>query len=93
MSDIPLVDLVRARRQGLTSAIAGTQGATGPTGIGIVSANSNAAGNITFVLSNSNTLTIASLTAGLIPLANLKSIVAISTDFADFKSKVANIVL
>jgi len=64
MSDIPLVDLVRARRQGLTSAIAGTQGATGPAGIAVVSANI-ASGNLIITLSDANVINAGSITAGV----------------------------
>lgn len=63
MSDIPLVDLVRARRQGLSSAIAGTQGATGAAGVSIVSANV-ATGNLLITLSNANVINAGSISAG-----------------------------
>ena len=64
MSDIPLVDLVRARRQGLTTAIAGTQGATGAAGVNIVSANV-ASGNLIITLSNANVINAGSIAAGV----------------------------
>lgn len=64
MSDIPLVDLVRARRQGLSAAIAGTQGATGPAGVAIVSANV-ASGNLIITLSDANVINAGSITAGV----------------------------
>jgi hypothetical protein len=64
MADIPLVDLVRARRQGLTAAIAGTQGEAGPAGASVVSANI-VSGNLIITLSDANVINAGSITAGV----------------------------
>lgn len=102
MSDIPLVDLVRARRQQITEGSIGATGPTGPAGnvgatgeigVSVIAANLTETGNVVFTLSDSNTLVTNSLTQGLLPLANLKIVVAESTSFTDFQSRVANIIL
>ena len=64
MADTPLVDLVKARRQGITAAIAGTQGATGAAGVNIVSANV-ATGNLIITLSDANVINAGSIAAGV----------------------------
>ena len=65
MSDIPLSDLVRARRQSITDAIATSSvaGATGPAGVSIVSANVST-GNLLITLSDSSVVNAGSIATG-----------------------------
>lgn len=65
MSDIPLSDLVRARRQSITDAVATTSlpGATGAAGVSIVSANVTT-GNLLITLSDANVINAGSIATG-----------------------------